>query len=47
MKMKTKHKRAVDAWSYVWNTLGCMLNTKDTGLLAGMMNRLSDYKYDL
>ena len=47
IKMKNKHRRAVDAWNYVYNTLGCMITTKDMGLLAGMMNRLSDYKYDL
>lgn len=47
IKMKTKHKRAFDAWQYVYSTLGSMLMTKDMGLLAGMMHRLSDYKYDL
>lgn len=45
INMINKHKRALDGWNYVLNTLMCILNTGDQTLLAGLLSRLRDYRY--
>lgn len=45
IKMINDHKRALDGWNFTLNTLVCILNTRDTSLLVGMLKRLPDYRY--
>lgn len=45
IKMMNDHKRALDAWTMVLNTLGAIMNTGDITLLVGLANRLPDYRY--
>ena len=47
IRMINKHKRALDGWNMVYNTIGSILQTGDLGLLAGLMNRLPDYRHVL
>lgn len=47
IRMINKHKRALDAWTLVYNTAGSILQTGDLALIAGLMNRLPDYKHVL
>lgn len=47
LRLINKHKRALDGWTFVYNTIGSILQTGDFGLLAGLMSRLPDYKYVL
>lgn len=45
LKMINEHKRALDAWNFVYSTLSMMVSTGDMSLLLTLMNRLPDYKY--
>lgn len=45
IELTNQHKRALDAWTYVYNTLLCILNSGDITLLVGLLNRLQDYRY--
>lgn len=47
LRMMNRHKRALDGWTLVYNTIAGIIRTEDLGLLIGLMNRLPDYKHVL
>lgn len=47
LRMINRHKRALDGWTLVYNTIAGIIQTGDLGLLVGLMNRLPDYKHVL
>lgn len=45
--MVNKHVKALEGWTYVYQSMNQMLMTGDTSILLGLMNRLPDYRYVL
>lgn len=45
LRLMERHRRGLDAWMYVRETLIALLNTGDMGLIIGLMSRLPDYRY--
>ena len=39
-----KHAKAIEGWTYLYNSMNNMLMSGDTGILLGLINRLPDYR---
>lgn len=42
-----KHAKAIEGWTYIYNSMNTMLMSGDTGILLGLINRLPDYRHVL
>lgn len=47
LRLMEKHRRGLEVWMYVRETMIALLNTGDMGLIIGLMSRLPDYRYTM
>ena len=47
LRLIDQHIKSKDGWTYVYETLWTIYNTKNVNIVIGMINRLPEYRYVL